>query len=302
MKILIAYDGSECAEAALVDLQRAGLPERADVFVLSAVDVYIPSKDKSSIDEETFPLYVPHGVKVRRQMVKHAFEDTEFMAERAAEKVQAMFPDWTITAEAKADSPHWGIIDKADEWKPDLIVVGSHGRSVLGRAILGSVSQKVLYESKCSVRISRGRKMPVNREIRLILATDGSPDSDEMIKEVASRNWQKGTEVKVVTTIELFQQVTYEPNVEMNRIRDIQNIAVRELTSAGLDVTTVVTENDPKHFLIREAKRWDADCIFLGAKGHRFLERFLVGSVSSSVAARAVCSVEVVRKKNDQKR
>ena len=40
---------------------------------------------------------------------------------------------------------------------PDLIVVGSHGRSALGRFMLGSVSQKVVTEAHCSVRVARGR-------------------------------------------------------------------------------------------------------------------------------------------------
>ena len=43
------------------------------------------------------------------------------------------------------------------------------------------------------------------------------------------------------------------------------------------------------------AERWGADCVFAGAKGLSRLERFLVGSVSTAVAARAPCSVEVVR-------
>ena len=47
--------------------------------------------------------------------------------------------------------------------------------------------------------------------------------------------------------------------------------------------------------IIREAERWSADCIFVGAKGQSAIERFLLGSVSASVAARAPCSVEVVR-------
>lgn len=296
MKILIAYDGSECADAALIDLQWAGLPDKVDALVLSAVDVFMPKEDETRIDDESVPMYVPHGVKLRRQRVKEIFEDTKIMAERAAEKVLEMFPDWTLTTEAEADPPHWAIIAKADEWKPDLVVVGSHGRSALGRAILGSVSQKVLYETKCSVRISRGRKRSENKPIRLLLGVDGSPDSDLMINVIASRNWKEGTEVKLVTAVESFHQYDTEPYVQIDRLRDLQTIAGNKLRAAGLEVTPLVTEKDPKHFLIREAKRWDADCIFLGAKGHRFLERFLLGSVSSSVAARAACSVEVVRK------
>jgi hypothetical protein len=67
MKILIGYDGSECADAALVDLQRAGLPEIAEATVLSAADVFLPPQDETETISETFPLYVPLGVKLARK-------------------------------------------------------------------------------------------------------------------------------------------------------------------------------------------------------------------------------------------
>ncbi|MFX4689754.1 universal stress protein, partial [Acinetobacter baumannii] len=48
--------------------------------------------------------------------------------------------------------------------------------------------------------------------------------------------------------------------------------------------------------LIEEAEKWQADSIFVGARGLRGRERSLLGSVASAVASRAPCSVEVVRK------
>lgn len=296
MKILIAYDGSECADAALIDLHRAGLPHEAEALVFSAVDVFIPPKSNIEDLDGRFINYVPQGVKLARQRAKHAFEEAKVLAERAGEKVHKMFPDWVVTTEAQADTPHWAIIAKTEEWKPDLTVVGSHGRSFLGRLVLGSVSQKVLYETRCSVRIARGRERSDNTSVCLILGVDGSPDSDAMLEMVASRNWKQGTEVKLITSVETFHQYAVAPDVQMNRVRDIQTIAVEKLNAAGLGVTTMITEEDPKYVLVRQAELLDADCIFLGAKGHRFLERFLIGSVSSSVAARAHCSVEVIRR------
>jgi hypothetical protein len=50
MKILIAYDGSDCADAALEDLKNAGLPKTAEAIVMSLADVFLPPRSmKSSI-------------------------------------------------------------------------------------------------------------------------------------------------------------------------------------------------------------------------------------------------------------
>lgn len=297
MKILIGYDGSECANAALDDLQRSGLPAEAEVTVLTAADVFIPPEiSAEDAAKEHFSSNVPHAVKLAWERSKRAFEEAETLAAKASEILRAKFSDWEITPEAHADTPHWAIIMKASEWKPDLIVVGSHGRSALGRMIMGSVSQKVLYESRSSVRIARGRNIPVNTPIRLVAAADGSPDAEAMLDSIVSRNWETGTQVKLVTVAEPFHQYGVEPDAQMNQIRDIQTLAEQKLIKAGLEVIPIVEQGDPKDILIRESEAWNADCIFLGAQGHRFLDRFLLGSVSSAVAARAHCSVEVVRK------
>lgn len=296
MKIVIGYDGSDCAKAALEDLKRAGLPQDAKVTVMTAVDVFIPPKFESDAEEDEFRRYVPHGVKLAHERNMRRFAEAEAIAEQAGENLRAMFPGWSIQTEALADTPHWALMNEIDDRTPDLVVVGSHGRSAFGRMILGSVSQRILYEARCSVRIARGRTLVADTPIRLVVGTDGSPDADAMLDTVASRTWQTGTQVRLITAAESFAQYGIDPTEQMDRIHDIQTLAVRKLSGSGLEIFPVVKIADPKDCIVLEAEAWSADCIFLGAKGHRFKERFLLGSVSSAVAARAHCSVEVVRR------
>lgn len=298
MKILIGYDGSPCAEAAILDLQKAGLPEKAEAVVLSAVDVFLPPKTDTEDSDDPILNYVPHGVKIARKRAREAFAEAERFAAEGKEKLQKIFPAWVIKAEAVADTPHWAIIAKAESWLPDLTVVGSHGRSAVGRAFFGSVSQKVLYESPTSVRIVRPKSDKNAAEnIRLILAYDGSPDAETMLETVCAREWRKAVDVRLITAVEAVYKDENELEKNFSRVRDLQTSAAEKLWSKGLGAEKIVTDEDPKYFLVREAETWNADCIFLGAKGHRFLERVFPGSVSSSVAARAGCSVEIVRRK-----
>jgi nucleotide-binding universal stress UspA family protein len=60
-------------------------------------------------------------------------------------------------------------------------------------------------------------------------------------------------------------------------------------------VSTEVLRGSPKHAIIEEAERWGADLIVVGSHGYSALERFLLGSVSQSIAHHAKCSVEIVR-------
>jgi nucleotide-binding universal stress UspA family protein len=67
------------------------------------------------------------------------------------------------------------------------------------------------------------------------------------------------------------------------------------LRAAGLTVSSPIRKGAPKNVLPAEAASWGADCIFVGARGLSRFERFRLGSVSAATAARAHCSVEVVR-------
>jgi nucleotide-binding universal stress UspA family protein len=82
---------------------------------------------------------------------------------------------------------------------------------------------------------------------------------------------------------------------ERTWIENLLATSTAKLQACGLRVSAVVKKGLPKEVLVEQAERVNSDCIFLGARGLRRLERFLLGSVSTAVATRAQCSVEIVR-------
>ncbi len=311
MKILIAYDGSKCSDAALEDLGRAGLPKTAEALVMTLADVFLPPPNNEDPDG-TFPMPVPAAVRLAHQRAEVAAKEANSLAKRASEQIKQSFPEWKVSHEAYADSPAWALIRKADEWKADLIVVGAHGHSVLGgRLILGSVSQRVLYEASCSVRVARARRSQTDSLLRVLIGIDGSPNSSAVVDAVYRREWPKGTEVRLLAVVDTVMSITPDPSqpailkwIEVgdeenwDQVRQIFEPSADKLRSAGLDAAVMISRGNPAEELIREAESWEAGCVFVGAKGVRGIDRLLLGSVSSAVAARAVCSVEVVRPKS----
>ena len=55
--------------------------------------------------------------------------------------------------------PRSAIVDEAEEWGADLIVVGSHGYTGLKRWLLGSVAQSVVGHAPCSVEVVRRKQI-----------------------------------------------------------------------------------------------------------------------------------------------
>ncbi|HEX6185095.1 MAG TPA: universal stress protein [Pyrinomonadaceae bacterium] len=308
MKILIGYDGSECADAALDDLRRAGLPPDARAVVLSVADVFLPPPVSEA--DDTFPFYVPPGIKRAHERAARALGEARAMAERTASRVKESFPGWHVRAEATAESPAWALVLKAAELKSDLIVVGAHGHTVLGgRLILGSVSQRVLYEARCSVRVARdGSRAGAEAPVRVVIGMDGSPDAEAAVAAVAARAWPAGSEIRLVSVLDTFMSVRAGPDEpsalkwvdaedekDWEWVRGVFEPSAEKLRRAGLNASVELRKGNPKSVLVEEAEGWGADCVFVGARGMRGAERLLMGSVSAAVAARAHCSVEVVR-------
>ena len=310
-KILIAYDGSACAEAALDDLQRAGLPQEAEAVVMSVTELWLPAPPPSSLAvvEMARAVSVPADMTRVYAQDQAAAEAGEAIAERAASRLRANFPGWQITTRVATGSPRSELLAAADEWKPDLIVLGSHGHSMLGRLVLGSVSQGVLTHARGSVRIARGRVEEPDTPVRIVVGVDGYDPSAAALSEVASREWPRGSEVRIIAVtdplhaglvgnlIPPVRKFVKETNQEDREwLKELLHKSLEEFVTSPLKVSTAIVQGDPRRELVKVAEDWGADCIFVGSIGfHSRLERLVLGSVSAAVAARAHCSVEVVR-------
>ncbi len=312
MKILIAYDGSNCAEAALDDLVRAGLPEAGEFAVLSVAEVWLPPENLRQQWETENPDsdYLNEINRRHDQKSKATIAEFETLANHAATRLRRMFPGWTVTAEAASGSPAWEVLTKAVDFKPDLIVAGSQGRSAIGRFFLGSISQKVLTEAYCSVRVARGRVEVDPTPVRTVIGFDGSKGAQATVEAVARRHWREGSEFHLVMATDQAAPSTFdrfvpptavkwledETQSKIERMEKLAAPALQVLNDANCAATLQVVAGNPKKILVEEATRWNADAIFVGANsfGSR-IERLLLGSVSAAVAARAHCTVEVVR-------
>jgi nucleotide-binding universal stress UspA family protein len=297
MKVLIAYDGSDYADAAIDDLKWAGLPDNADAIVLSVVEWPLQAPRSWGMVETGFAAELEEDIKA-----------AERLAAQGRQRLQKLFPKWKIHAAASpAAHAATAILDKANAWPADLIVAGTHGRSALTRVVLGSVSLKLVKEAHCSVRIAR--KGDHDGPVRLLLGNDGSSEAAAVVDEVSRRFWPTGTEVRVLAAHEVFIAVENatvgigaEAYMKINedeklRLKETAIQSVERLRQAGVAAFPIVKEGDPKGMLVSEARDWNASTIFVGARGLGRVERILLGSVSAATVAHAPCTVEVVRHK-----
>lgn len=153
MKILIPYDGSKNAEAALQSLQTAGFGENHEALILVA-DVFLPETP----DEFWFAVaerrrktqmsgYSSH-VPARRRL-----EEEQFLLRELRERVSKMFPSWKVRVEAlPGDSlASSEILQVAEKCQPDVLVIGQKSVSAAEKSGYGRGARRVAKEADCRI-------------------------------------------------------------------------------------------------------------------------------------------------------
>ncbi len=147
MKILFATDGAKQSEAAIDMLKHFRLGEGDVIKVISVIDMAVP------MAVDIYGGYLPDTTEFE----KTARENATKILNSAADEIRGYFsdPPLDVVTEVLFGSPESRIVEAADEFKPNLVVVGSHGYNTWERLILGSVSDSVVHHVPCSVLIVR---------------------------------------------------------------------------------------------------------------------------------------------------
>lgn len=149
MKILLAVDGSPCSDTAIAEVARRPWPEGSEVRMIVAVEIpTLPVTEAAVLSAQFFE----DAEKAARNRAGSVIEDA--LAKFRAHGNQLL----PVTTAIIGDSPKEAIVEEAERWGADLVVVGSHGYRGFKRYLLGSVSQAVATRAKCSVEIVRANE------------------------------------------------------------------------------------------------------------------------------------------------
>ncbi len=144
--------------------------------------------------------------------------------------------------------------------------------------------------------------------MKVLIAVDDDAFGAAIADYVKNHQWPPRTEFKVVNVLEPIllddsREITFLPllecDVELIRRQAkalVRHVALRMRTALKTThIEEVVLEGHPKEEILKLAKEWPADMIFVGSHGRRGISQFILGSVSTAILQNALCTVTVVR-------
>jgi nucleotide-binding universal stress UspA family protein len=143
MRILLAYDGSKAAEAALEEIQKRPWPAGSEVLVVTAIEPPIPLPAAGES-----PIYAPALEKLMTTLREETHGRARRLVDRLASR-SSLKASYAIREGAAKDA----LLEAIEEWRPDLVIVGSRGTTLLGRVFLGSVALALATHAPCNVEI-----------------------------------------------------------------------------------------------------------------------------------------------------
>lgn len=200
----------------------------------------------------------------------------------------------TALVEANGSDPIYRtILDYADSSDTDLIVMGTHGRTGVGRIVLGSVTEQTLRESPVPVMALHENTAFSGDFDSLLVPTDGSDAAESALDHGIELALTTGATLHIISVVDV-GAVAGSYNVEgvADKLREGSNealgTAVERAEDAGVSsIESTVLTGAPGRSICEYANQHGIDTIAMGTRGLTGVERLVLGSVTERVVRRS---------------
>jgi nucleotide-binding universal stress UspA family protein len=266
-RLLVCTDSSQASQGAITGALALAGSCGSKISFLTVLEFY-----------PEFEIRAPEMVAQRELEVRKHLDACQSTAEELGIPVETLV--------RRSERPYEAIIEAAQKIKPDMIIMGRHGRSRFFRLMMGNVVARVIGFSPFNVLVIP-TEVPLKFE-RILLASDGSPYSYAAWDEAVFITKRVGGELLAVSVARDESKITTAQAI-VQRLK-------KEAALQNLDLQALVYQGRPYLSIIEAAKDKKADLVVMGALGMTELTDFLMGSVTERVVAYAPCAVLVVKR------
>jgi nucleotide-binding universal stress UspA family protein len=248
------------------------------------------------------PLLVSYEVGAGPLLELEQIAQGEEELRRQIERLGAGGPD-LAGSKVQIGAPHRILIETAQEIGADLIVVGATGSGPFAAELLGSTADRVLRKASCPVLIVRGElPVPPRRVLAPVDLSTLSGDSFRCgLQMLAQLAGSAEIQVRAVHALSLLDALAFRQRTGTSVEQAAQHAAARlqrfvleNRSDLPFAVEATVLPGEPRFEILREVEEHPVDLLILGTHGRGGMDRLVLGSVASTVARKAPCSVLVI--------
>jgi len=278
--ILVTLDGSDFAEQALAPALAMASKSGGTLHLLSAVSS-LPIFQPADPNRDTSPgWFAEEGVRTKAYL------------EKVRDRILGDDPSQAVELHMPTGSPASAILQAIRDLGADVVVMTTHGRGALGRAWVGSVTDRVMRESACPVLLlPTGETADFSASI--LVPMDASETSEAALAEAArlARLWE--SRLTLATVIPKPQSVAVPfldlsaetEGIRMDREEEMHaylEAQAEPLRAEGLRVNTLTARTDEvAPGLVRLLEQSRSGLVVMGTQGRGGMARFFMGSVAS---------------------
>jgi nucleotide-binding universal stress UspA family protein len=278
-KILVAVDGSEQSMHALRESLKLAVFEKCWITVVSVAPDYNGDLSTTAIGN------------IRKALIEPCEQALAASAEMARSE-RAL-----IKTVCEQGEPYERIVDLSDAENADLIVMGRSGKGSVERALMGSVTARVIGYSQKDVLV-----VPSDAEVgwkSILLATDGSRYSGAATARAVDFAQSYNGVLTALSVVdvpdEFYAEAADVADALIVKAKKYAAAAKSEAEAKGVRSEGLVREGDSANIITSMAKDINADVIVMSSHGRTGLRRLLMGSVTAKVIGRSSCPVLVVK-------
>jgi nucleotide-binding universal stress UspA family protein len=295
-KILLAVDGSE--EAGLAAQAAVELCEKTG----SELHVVHVGRGTRHVGDTGPVLLDPRTEELAQERLD---QQAQALLDAEVQKIEGLGGS-VSRSHLLREHPADQIVRLAEELEARMVVMGSRGRGGIRRALMGSVSEDVVRHAHCPVFVARKFGSETLLPARIVLAVDGSPESDAAASIAADLANSADSELYLVHVgpnahipdkhmypVGSVESYFEQAKKEARTFLDGQAERLRAGTEAQVHASLRL--GSPETAIVEFADEVDAGMVILGSRGLGGIRRALMGGVSDAVVRHARCPVLVVR-------
>jgi nucleotide-binding universal stress UspA family protein len=279
-RILAAVDGSESGRNAFRQACRMAVSNGSWLTAITTVPPYEDLFQIPAVREKVSRALRQEGEKVLAAVREIAKEE-----------------DASVRTLIEEAAPFHAIVDTAEEGNYDLIVMGRHGTKPIERALVGSVTARVIGSTQRDILV-----FPFGTAIgwsSILVATDGSRYGRSATEKAIAIAKAEGSLLSAVSVVDVTEEFQAQAPEAVEKLVEKAKGYVEEVAqraeAEGVKILSFVREGESYRVITDLSRTCRCEVIVMGSHGRTGVRRLLMGSVTEKVIGYAPCPVLVVR-------